>query len=113
LHWRSLTYQFVIAPVNINDRSHRSELSSVEDRSLSKFKIPTVQVKRKHGGFRGFRELRNRMGRNLKSGLNQEIALAKRLSIPTQLERERPHIVGFVCDLRQQSVFTSKFRLRA
>jgi hypothetical protein len=91
----------------------RSELSSVEDRNRSQFKIPTVQVKRKHGGFRGLRELRSRMGRNLKSGHNQEIALAKRLSIPTQLDRERPQIVGFARDLRQQSVFISISRLRA
>jgi hypothetical protein len=45
-----------------------------------------------------------------KSALNQEIALAKRLSIPTQLDRERPQIVGFARDLRQQS---SSFRYSA
>jgi hypothetical protein len=44
--------QFVITSVN-TDGEQRSELSSVEDHSPSKFKIPTVQVKRKHGGFRG------------------------------------------------------------
>jgi hypothetical protein len=60
--------QFVIAPVNTKDGEHRSELSSVEDQSRSKFKIPTIQVKRKHGGFRGLRDLPNRMGRHLKSG---------------------------------------------
>jgi hypothetical protein len=61
--------------------------------------------KKEDGGF-ALRELRNRMGRNLKSGHNQEITLAKRLTSPTQLDRERPHIVGFARDLRQQSIFT-------
>jgi hypothetical protein len=104
--------QFVIAPVNTKDGEHRSELSSVEDRNRSKFKIPTVQVKRNDGGFRGFRELRNRMARNLNPASIKNRSCQTTFNPDTACPRA-PTLVGFARDLRQQSVFISVFRLRA
>jgi hypothetical protein len=52
-------------------------------------------------------------GQKSKIRPSQEIALAKRLSIPTQLTLERPHIAGFRAIYANNLSFTSIFRLRA
>jgi hypothetical protein len=92
---------------------HRSELSSVEDQSRSKFKISTIQVKRKHGGFRGLRDLPNRMGRNLKSGHSKKSLLPNDFQSRHSLTESAHRLLDSPAIYANNLSFTSIFRLRA